>query len=83
MKVVQIMKDGGVTANSAASIYDECNLVWNGFQEVSIEHCHREANEVAHLLARNAKETKQICIWDDEPPSFIFESLVNDVSILS
>jgi hypothetical protein len=31
MEVVQIMKDDGVTANSAAPIYHECNLVWNGF----------------------------------------------------
>ena len=64
MEVVQIMSDSGFTANSAAPIYDECNLVWSGFQEISIEHCHREANQAAHLLASRAMQTKQKCVFD-------------------
>jgi len=44
MEVVEITRNGGFTANSAAAIYDECNIVWDGFQEISIEHSSREAN---------------------------------------
>lgn len=44
MEVVEIMKDGGFLANSAAAIYDDCNIIWSGFQDISIEHCSREAN---------------------------------------
>jgi hypothetical protein len=29
MKVVQTMK-GGFTVNSAAALYDECNIIWSG-----------------------------------------------------
>jgi hypothetical protein len=64
MEVVQIMSDSGFMANSAAPIYDECNLVWTGFQKISIEHCHREANHAAHLLASRAMQTKQKCVFD-------------------
>jgi ribonuclease HI len=65
---VEIMRDGGFTANSAAAIYDECTAIWIGLQEISIEHLGRDANQVAHELARQAMVTKVNCIWDDDPP---------------
>ena len=68
MEVVQIMQEGGFSANSAAPIYNECNILWSGFQEISIEHCNREANQVAHSLAQRARSLRQNCIWDDDPP---------------
>ena len=70
MEVVQAMKDGGFTANSATALYDECNIIWSRFQDIMIEHCNREANQAAHNLAR-AMQCKQNCTWDNEPPSFI------------
>jgi len=48
LEVVRTMEKRGFTANSLAAIYDECSIVWNGFQEISIEHSSREANNVAH-----------------------------------
>jgi ATP:corrinoid adenosyltransferase len=83
MEVVQIMKDGGVSANSAAAIYDDCNIIWSGFHDISIEHCSREANQVTHNLARRAWQYKQNCTWVDEPPSFILDSLTHGVTILN
>jgi ribonuclease HI len=82
MEVVEIMGNGGFTANLAAAIYDECNIVWSGFEEISIEHLSREANQVAHELARQAMLTKK-CIWDDDPPNFIVDFLANDVIIFN
>ena len=82
LEVVDIMKEG-FTANSAAPIYDECYIIWSGFQEVSMEHLNREANQVAHELARRAMITKKNCIWDDDPPNFILHTLANDVTILN
>jgi hypothetical protein len=70
MEVVQIMKDGGFSANSAAAIYDECNIIWSDFQDISMEHCSRAANQVAHNLARRALQQRQNCIWVDELPLF-------------
>ena len=31
MEVIEIMGNGGFSANSVAAIYDECNIVWSGF----------------------------------------------------
>ena len=76
------MGNTGFTAKSVVAIYDECNIVWGGFQEISIEHSSREANQVAHELARQAMFTKENCIWDDDPPSFIIPFLSNGVTIL-
>jgi ribonuclease HI len=82
MEVVDIMGDGGFTTNSAAAIYDECTTIWLGFQEISIEHCERETNQVTHELVKRAMISKNYCIWDDDPPSFIVDLLSNDVTIL-
>jgi ribonuclease HI len=72
MEVVETMENTGFTANSAAAIYDECNIVWNGFQEISIEHLSREANQVAHELARQAMISRANYIWDDDPLVLLF-----------
>ena len=83
MEVVQTMENGGFSATSAATLYDESKIIWNGFQDISIEHCSREVNQVAHNLAKRAMQLKQTCTWVDEPPSFILQFLANDVMLLN
>ena len=51
--------------------------------EISISHCHREGNQVAHELARQARLEKNSYVWKDDPPAFVRHLLVNDVTILS
>ena len=77
------MKDGGFSGTFAAVVYAECATVWSGFQEISIEHCSRDANQAAHELAKRAMLVKQNCIWDNEPPSFILAFVINDITILN
>ena len=67
MEVAEIMKEGGFSTISLSAIYDECITLWSWFQEISIEHCSRDLNGVAHELARRALQSKTNCIWDDEP----------------
>ena len=52
MEVVGAMKEGGFSASSAAIIYDEYTTIWSVFQDISIEHCSRDANCVARELVR-------------------------------
>lgn len=54
MEVVQRMKDGGFSANSAGALYDECNIIWSGFHDIIIEHYSMEINQSAHNLTRRA-----------------------------
>ena len=81
MEVVETMKQQGMSATASGPIYEECVQGWQDFGSISIDHVHREANTVAHEIAREAMASKLSCNWVDEPPSFILEGLVNDVTI--
>jgi len=82
MMVVETTKEESFPATSEAPIYDDCYNMWRDFVDVSIEHCHRDANRVAHEIARRCFISRQSCIWVDEPPSFLLEFFMNDVTIL-
>jgi hypothetical protein len=49
--------------------------------EVSFNFCPREANKVAHELARFGFHNSLSCNWVDEPPRILLDSLINDVTI--
>jgi hypothetical protein len=83
MQVVETMKDGVFSAMSSAAIYDDCMILCSGFNSVIFYHCNREANQVAHELAKDACSSSNSCILVDELPSFILSKLANDVIVLS
>ena len=56
------MKDGGFSATSSAAILDDCRLLTTGFKEIKFEHCNRDANEVAHVLAKYSFDSRVDCI---------------------
>ena len=43
-------------------------------------HRSREANRVAHTLARECDLDS--CVWAEDPPSFIMPLLIDDVSVI-
>jgi ribonuclease HI len=49
---------------------------------VTFKYCPREANRVAHEIARFCFSSRSSCIWVDEPLSFLLEKLINDVTEL-
>ena len=73
--MIVIMKDGGFTASASAPILEVCYDLWRDLPLATIEHCDREANQVAHELARQALEEKVSCIWVDSQPTFITPSI--------
>jgi ribonuclease HI len=83
MEVVEAMQNGGFSATVGAPFFDECWLLCTEFNSISVEFCYREANFVAHNLARNSLVCKLSCNWHSEPPGFIMEPLVNDVSVIA
>ena len=48
---------------------------------MKIQRCSREANMVAHNIARFVYDSKIDVCWDDDPPSFIRWDVMNDVSV--
>jgi hypothetical protein len=82
-EVVDTMMDGGFTASVAAPIFEDCHNIWKDLPMAMIKPCDREANQVAHKLARQALVAKASCIWVDLQPTFIPALLANDVTLLS
>jgi len=54
----------------AAVLYDECNIIWSGFQDISIEHCSREANQAAHELQEELCNLSKIVLGNKPLASF-------------
>jgi hypothetical protein len=77
------MKNGGHTQGRAAAIYEDCFffLLCREFNDVIFEHCPRESNFAAHVLAREPVDDPQL--WKDDPPEFIIDVIANDVSVFS
>jgi ribonuclease HI len=80
-EVIDTMMDGGFTASATAPIFEDCYNIWKDLPMATIEHCDREANQVAHELARQALVAKASCIWVDLQPTFITALLANDVTL--
>jgi ribonuclease HI len=68
--------------NESTTVYADCIDLVASIGSVSFTHCLREANSVSHCLAREGFTIKESCNWDDEPPGFILDTLLNDVTIL-
>ena len=52
------------------------------FPQTSFEHCNREANKVAHGLARLAKGS-MTTDWIEEPMEDLVSLFIDDVTIIS
>jgi ribonuclease HI len=68
--------------NDSAATYVNCLDMAITIGTITFTHCLREANKVAHSLARFSFSNKSDCIWVDEPPNGILDELLNDVTIL-
>jgi ribonuclease HI len=65
-----------------SAIFADCLDIRAGFDDVKFKHCSREANKVADEIARLCFQSGNSCNWIDEPPSFILQTLIDDVTII-
>ena len=82
LEVIETMQDGGQSAGAAAAIFKDyfhyaCDLVMTRF-----ERCYREANKVAHELARLAG-ISLTSDYFEEPLNEIVMIFTNDVTVIS
>ena len=64
-----------------AAVYADCVDLASSVRTIRFNHCLRDANTVVHELARDSFLNKSSCNWDDDPPSFLLNSLTNDVTL--
>jgi ribonuclease HI len=67
--------------NDSAAIFADCIDIVTNIGDISFRCCPRDANQVAHELAKYSYAHKISCNWDDDPPSFLLDRLLNDVKI--
>jgi hypothetical protein len=48
--------------------------------EIHFQHCHREANQVAHELAKVAHSSSENHSWEGDRPVFVLPSVIRDVT---
>lgn len=65
----------------AAPILEEGRLLLLDFGKVMLEHCNRECNMVAHVIAQNG-HVDPPNLWLDSLPVFISEFLADDVRVV-
>ncbi|XBI52618.1 hypothetical protein VPH35_034967 [Triticum aestivum] len=82
LEVIDTMKNGGQSAGVAAAVFDDCYFMSCEFTVTTFEHCNREANKVAHEIARLAKfsTTRD---WFEEPIDDIVSFLTDDATVIS
>lgn len=66
-----------------SAILAECFMKAHSLDSVEFIHCPREANQVAHQLAKFSYSSNSVLSWDGEPPEFIFPFVINDVTLLA
>ena len=57
--------------NEATAIYTDCVTTSALIGNVEFEHCPREANQAAHVIASHSFNSQLSCNWADDAPSFI------------
>jgi ribonuclease HI len=65
-----------------AAILAESFMNASTMNGVAFQHCLREANVVAHQLAKYVYQTKENFIWEGDPPSFLLPFVIKDVTIV-
>jgi ribonuclease HI len=68
--------------NESSAIFADCIDIASNIGEVQFIFCPRDANQVAHEIAKYSFQHKIACNWDDEPPSFLLDKLLNDVTMI-
>jgi hypothetical protein len=65
--------------NDSASIDADCVDLVASIREVTFNHRRSDANKSAHEVAKECFLNNLSCKWDDEFPSFLLQTLLNDV----
>jgi ribonuclease HI len=82
LEVIQLCTGTERIWNDATAIYAEILECAGSIGVVEFMHCRRETNKVAHDIARHCFRSRISCTWVDEPPSFLLQPLLHDVTTI-
>jgi hypothetical protein len=76
--VVKLWKDRNQGRSEITSILQEIEGMTSNLEFFQLAFIGREANEGAHLCAKQASATRRRCLWINYIPSFLVRCLQND-----
>uniref|UniRef100_A0A3B6QE99 RNase H type-1 domain-containing protein n=2 Tax=Triticum aestivum TaxID=4565 RepID=A0A3B6QE99_WHEAT len=79
---LEAINNRGRLASTTAAVFDDCYFLACDFPITRFKHYNREANRVAHELAKVAKFSTTLN-WFEEPLSKIVPLLINDVLVIA
>jgi ribonuclease HI len=82
LEVIQLCSGEERIWNEATAVYADILNQASMIGNVEFTHCGRDINSVAHEIARECSVSQISCNWVDEPPSFLLQTLLDDVTIL-
>jgi ribonuclease HI len=68
--------------SESSAIFADCIDIVTNVGEVKFIFCPRDANQVAHEIAKYSFQHKIACNWVDKPHSFLLDKLLNDVTMI-
>ncbi|RXI08177.1 hypothetical protein DVH24_022321 [Malus domestica] len=71
---VRIVYDSSVNLSSIGQVIEDIKAIVSTVTKVSFTHTRRQANGVAHRLARTGLSVDQFCEWLGSPPSTIMDT---------
>jgi ribonuclease HI len=81
-KTIEACSGAGIWWTESTAVYAVCINYATTIGDVQYKSCPREANQVAHEIARFYFSNNISCNWVDELPSFILDRLINDATEL-
>ena len=66
-----------------SAILADCFQVAHEISDLKFQHCPREANSLAHLVATHVYDSQVVLSWEDEPPNFILPHVIKYVNFLT
>ena len=70
-QVIKQCNSPGLDRSDIAITVNEIQELCGFFEELRLVYTHREANELAHLCARQCSSSRRRCIWINYIPSFL------------
>jgi ribonuclease HI len=64
-------------------IIADCCEIAQRLGMITFQHCQREANKVAHNLARSCFQEDIMITWDDDPPRQVALDALDDLAVLN
>lgn len=71
LTVIKILRDSDEDRSLTGHLLVEARTLVQQFRRVEIKHAYREANTLAHQVARKALHIPAPVLWFEEPPDFI------------